>query len=82
MNNATNGSKDFSKTVRTTLASKGMKTKADYEAQGFADMAARVAAGGDWSMTSACPYIRDGWQREAWLDGAWRWRNQQRTTKR
>ncbi len=48
------------------------KTKAEYEAEGYAAMSARVAKGGDWSISSACPYTHDGWQREAWLNGAWR----------
>jgi hypothetical protein len=45
-----------------------MSPRAKYEAAGYA---ART-----WWLAS-CPYA-DGWQRDAWQVGAWRWQQEQR----
>lgn len=52
-----------------------MSIRAEYEARGYADMAARR----DFRLAD-CPY-RDGWQRESWQIGAWRWMREQKEGK-
>ena len=51
-----------------------MKTREDYEAAGFLDMARDRSY-----YLSTCPHANGTWQRDAWQAGAWRWMQSQRT---
>jgi hypothetical protein len=61
--------RSMTKQLRTAA---GGEARQKYEDKGYADM----AASGSFRI-SECPYF-EGWQRDAWQAGAWRWMEEQR----